>query len=99
MEKRNFIREYYEKISTGEIKASKRVIQQYKYLVDELDNPTMLGDNWTFDIDKGTDPIEFIEKFCKQTQGTKIGQPIELMLFQKAKIQAVFGFVEGAKRQ
>lgn len=94
MEKRNFIREYYEKISTGEIKASKRVIQQYKYLVDELDNPTMLGDNWTFDIDKGTDPIEFIETFCKQTQGTKIGQPIELMLFQKAKIQAVFGFVD-----
>ena len=54
----------------------------------------MLGDNWKFDIDKATYPIEFIEKFCKRTQGTNIGEPIKLALFQKAKIQAVFGFVD-----
>lgn len=92
--KKNYIREYYELISTGKIKTSKKVLRQYKLLVDELNNPTMLGNNWEFDIDKATYPIEFIENFCKRTQGTKIGESIKLALFQKAKIQAVFGFVD-----
>ncbi len=94
MIKHNYIREYYEKISSGEIKTSKKVLRQYELLVKELDNPTMLGNNWMFDVDKATYPIDFIEKFCKRTQGTSIGQPIHLALFQKAKIQAVFGFVD-----
>ncbi|MCQ3908932.1 MAG: terminase large subunit [Mycoplasmoidaceae bacterium] len=94
MNKHNYIREYYEKISTGEILTSKKVKRQYELLVKELDNPSMLGDNWKFDIDKATYPIEFIERFCRRTQGTNIGEPIKLALFQKAKIQAVFGFVD-----
>lgn len=91
--KTNYIREYYHQISTGKIKTSKKVLRQYELLVKELDNPDMLGNCWMFDIDKASYPIEFIEKFCVRTQGTKIGQPIKLALFQKAKIQAVFGFV------
>lgn len=94
MKKRNYIREYWEQISTGKILTSKKVIKQYEWLIKELDNPKLLGDNWTFDIDKATYPIEFIETFCRRTQGTNIGQPIELALFQKAKIQAIFGFVD-----
>ena len=94
MRKKNYIREYYDKISTGKIKASKKVIRQFELLVNELDNPKMLGNNWAFDIDRATDPIEFIETFCKQTQGTKIGQPLKLELFQKARIQAIYGFID-----
>lgn len=94
MRKRNYIREYYEKISTGKIKTSKKVIRQFELLVKELDNPKMLGNNWVFDINRATDPIEFIETFCKQTQGTKIGQPLKLELFQKARIQAIYGFID-----
>lgn len=90
----NYIREYYEKICSGEINACKRIKQQYKYLVDELDNPNMLGDNWIFDIDRATDPIEFIETFCMQSKGKNIGKPVKLELFQKAKIQAVYGFID-----
>lgn len=94
MAKSNYIREYWKAISTGKIKTSNKVLKQYEWLVKELDNPTLLGNNWKFDIDKATYPIEFIEKFCRRTQGTAIGEPIELALFQKAKIQAVFGFVD-----
>ena len=94
MKKRNYIREYWEQISTGKILTSKKVIKQYEWLIKELDNPNLLGDNWTFDIDKANYPIEFIETFCRRTQGTSIGEPIELALFQKAKIQAIFGFVD-----
>lgn len=92
--KKNYIREYYKKITSGEINACKRIKQQYKLLVDELDNPKMLGSNWEFDINRATDPIEFIEKFCRQSKGKKIGQPVKLELFQKAKIQAIYGFID-----
>ena len=92
--RKNYIREYYEKISTGEINAGRRIKQQYKLLVEELDNPGIYGDNWVFDLDYASYPIEFIEKFCKQSKGKNIGKNLKLELFQKAKIQAVYGFVD-----
>ncbi len=90
----NYIVEYYRKISSGEIKASKKVIKQYELLAKELENPKLLGDNWTFDIIKANRPIEFIENFCKKTTGSKAGKPVRLLLYQKAMIQAVYGFVD-----
>lgn len=91
---KNYIREYYEKIINGEIKTSKKVIKQYEWLIKELDNPKLLGENWIFDVERASYPIIFIENFCKRTQGSNIGKSIELALFQKAKIQAVYGFVD-----
>lgn len=86
----NYILEYWNKIQSGEIVACKRLIQQYQKLVDELNNPR---DPWVFDIEKATRPIEFIEAFCRHSKGKWIGEPVKLELFQKAKIQAVYGFV------
>ncbi len=85
-----YIEEYYNKIVTGEIVACKRIKQVYKKLVDDLYNPK---DNWVFDLELANRPIEFIETFCYQSQGT-LGKPLKLELFQKAKFQAVFGFVD-----
>lgn len=87
---KNYILEYWSKIESGEIQACKRLKQQYQKLVDEIHNPR---DPWVFDIKKATQPIEFIERFCKQSKGKWIGKPVKLELFQKAKIQAVYGFV------
>ena len=86
----NHIQEYWDKIQSGEIVACKRLVQQYQKLVDELYNPR---DPWVFDIEKATRPIEFIETFCRQSKGRWIGQPLKLELWQKALLQAVFGFV------
>lgn len=86
----NYIRAYWNEIQNGHIIVSKRIIQQYKILVDELDNP---ADPWVFDEEIATRPIDFIQKFCKQSKGRWIGKEIELQLFQKAKFQAIFGFV------
>jgi len=86
----NYILEYWNKIQSGEIVACRRLIQQYQKLVDELNNPR---DPWAFDLEKANQPIEFIERFCKQAKAPWFGQPMRLELFQKAKIQAVFGFV------
>lgn len=86
----NFIFTYWNKIQSGEIVACKRLIQQYQKLIDELDNPR---DPWVFDLEMATRPIEFIETFCRHSKGKWIGKPVKLELFQKAKIQAVYGFV------
>lgn len=87
---KNFILEYWAKLEAGEIVGCRRLIQQYKKIVDELKHP---HDPWVFDLEKANQPIKFIEQFCKQSKGRWIGKPLELELFQKAKIQAVYGFV------
>lgn len=85
----NYIKEYYNKISAGEIIAGKKIHKIYKKLVEESENNSL---SFYFDEEKGERPIKFIETFCKQAEG-EIGKPIKLELFQKAYIQAVFGFL------
>lgn len=81
--------EYGNAVLGGSIVACHRIKQVYKMLLDLLETS---NSDWKFDIERANRPIEFIETFCKQSQG-KIGSPLKLMLFQKAKLQAVFGFV------
>jgi phage terminase large subunit-like protein len=86
----DYIRLYWEQIRTEKVVACKRLIQQYAKIMDELDHPRP---PWVFDVDKASQPINFIEQFCKHSKGKWIGKPVRLELFQKAKIQAVYGFV------
>src|SRR5690554_2605938 len=86
----NYIRLYWDKIESGQVVVSKRVRQQYEKLIAELDNPK---DPWVFDVERASRPIQFIETFCRQSKGRWIGQPLKLELWQKALLQAVFGFV------
>lgn len=51
-------------------------------------------DKYIFDEDKAMRPIQFIEKFCRHSKGELAGKPLELDLFQKAYISALFGFVD-----
>lgn len=86
----NYVEKYNQKIQSGEIVTSKRVKNVYQRLVESMkrtDGP------FYFDEEKGNRAIEFIERFCKQSQG-EIGKPLKLELFQKAFIQALFGFLE-----
>ena len=102
----NYIKEYYEKIQTGEIKVSRKVRIVYEKLVKDIDNPKIVEiynddteenekHKYVFDEDKALDAIEFIEKFCKHSKGRKwAGQPFILELWQKAFVSAIFGFVD-----
>jgi phage terminase large subunit-like protein len=90
MSQQNYILEYWDKIQSGEVVACKRLIQQYKKLVNELEHPRS---PWIFDLERANQPIEFIETFCKHSKGKWTGKPFKLELFQKAKLQAIFGFV------
>ena len=88
----NFIEEYYSKIESGEIVTSRRVKAVYSRLVEEIQHPKE-NSPYYFDEELGERPIQFIERFCKQSQGT-LGAPLKLELFQKAFIQTLFGFIE-----
>lgn len=85
-----YIEQYHQKMVSGEIVVCKRIRQVYDMLVNKLYNPE---GNWVFDLELANLPITFIETFCKQAQGA-LGSTLELELFQKAKYQAIFGFVD-----
>lgn len=84
-----WLEEYGTAVLDGKTAACKRVKQVYEKLLNSLYAP----DEYHFDETIANKHIEFIEKFCKQAQG-KAGTPLKLELFQKAKFQAVFGFVD-----
>lgn len=87
----NYIAEYNAKIQSGEIIASRRVRAVYARLAADTNS---IRDGYVFIKARANRPIEFIERFCKHSKGEWAGQGIRLELFQKAFIQALFGFVD-----
>ena len=85
----NYIKEYLAQINLGKIVVGQKVKKIYERLLSESNDNSL---SFYFDEKKGERPIEFIETFCKQSEG-EIGKPIKLELFQKAYLQALFGFV------
>lgn len=87
----NYIIEYFKKIKNNECIVSKRVYKQYEKIVNDINNPNC---KYIFDEQKAEKPIKFIETFCKHSKGEWAGKPVELELFQKAYISALFGFID-----
>ena len=101
----NYIEEYYDYIIKNPDKVNLKVKKMYERLVENIKKPKVVsffnkstGENEThtyiFDINKGLRPIHFIEKYLKQSKGKWNGKPLKLQLWQKAFIQALFGFVD-----
>ncbi len=86
----NYIEQYYNAICSGACIVSKRVKKIYTQLVDDIKNPK---NGYIFDENRATKPIRFIEQFCKHSKGEWAGKPVNLELFQKAFISALFGFI------
>lgn len=87
----NPIREYYEAITAGKIAASKKVIAVYQHLVDKLDHDGK--DGYYYDASKAERVITFIGKFIHPSKGKAARRPLQLELWQKALLSAMFGFV------
>ena len=87
----NFITEYNSLIQSGEIVASRRVKQIYSRLAATTADTS---GQYIFDENRADRPITFIERFCKHSKGEWAGQDISLDLFQKAYIQALYGFID-----
>lgn len=88
----NYVLAYWEAIESGKVVTSRRVRAVYERLAREIREPDPAS-AYYFDEEVGERPILFAERFCKQSQGV-IGAPLVLELFQKAYIQALFGFLE-----
>lgn len=101
----NYIEQYYEWILKNPNKVNEKVKTIYERIVNDLKNPktttiynptTEENEVHTFVFDEtlGSRPIKFIELFCKHSKGKWAGKPVELELWQKAFVEALFGFVD-----
>lgn len=80
---------YFTGIYDGNIVACEKMKKVSEMLLNRFASP----DEFHFDESIATRHTDFIERFCKQPSG-KLGQPLKLKLFQKARLQALFGFVD-----
>lgn len=87
--------EYFTAIYDGRITACKKMQKQSERLL----NAFAIPDKYHFDYDIADKHIKFIETFCCYPSGKKMGQPFIMELFQKARLQALFGFVDDNIRQ
>ena len=101
----SYIKEYYDWIKRNPKKVNKKIKIIYQKLVDDIVHPKTISffnelteeeetHTYVFDERKASRPIEFIEKFCKHSKGKWAGKPVSLELWQKAFIQALYGFVD-----
>ncbi len=101
----NYIEEYNNWIKKNPNKVCKKVKTLYQRLLEETKAPKevffvnqttgeAIKHTYIFDEAKGVRPINFIEKYLRQSKGKWSGKPLKLELFQKAFIQALFGFVD-----
>lgn len=81
------LEQYAAAILDGKIKACRRIKQMYEKLLYRYYNPGQ----WHFDQEIADRHIVFMERFCRQPES---GQPLRFELFQRAKLEAIFGFVD-----
>lgn len=89
----NWAKEYYAAICAGDEVVSRKVREVYERECGFMDNPPP-DFPYYFDPERGEHHIGFMERFCKHSKGRMARRPIEFELFQKAKLQLVFGWVE-----
>lgn len=81
--------QYFTSILDNKIVACDKMKRISDILLNNFYNPG----EFHFDYEIAKKHTDFIEKFCKLPTG-KIGTPLRLELFQKARMQAIFGFVD-----
>lgn len=98
-----YIEEYYNWIIKNPNKVCNKIRKVYEKLVKDLKTPKQVSflvngeeksHTYSFDEKKSLRAIHFIEKYCKQSKGKWSGKALKLELFQKAMLQATFGFVD-----
>lgn len=82
-----FLEEYYEQIMSGEIIAGMELKMELSKLINDLDDDRYIYDTTDADL-----RMDFMEHCVKLTKSPFYGQPMKLMLWQKAFISAIYGF-------
>ncbi len=104
-----YIEEYYEYLKENPSRANKEIKTVYDKIITDLKQGKVVVKYnsikeeeeefvYVFDLARANRPIDFIEKYCYHSKGESAGKPFKLELWQKAFIQASYGFVEKTTR-
>ena len=85
----NYIEQYYKEIQNG-LPVSQEIKDTYEHLVKKLSDTS---DCFHFDNDKANRIIEFAENFIVMPK-SKSKETVKLLLWEKALLQTIFGFVD-----
>lgn len=105
-----YIEQYKEWIQEHPNRVGKKVKRIYERLIEDMKQERQVtfvnqstGETEThtyvFDEYLAHKPINFAEKYCKQSKGKWNGKVLKLELFQKAMLEAAFGFVDKDTRK
>ena len=89
MNEKNYIYEYYQKITDGSITAGRWIKLIYAYLVEGLENKAFF-----YDQKKANKAIKFIQDKVHHIEGKLAPGKLKLELWQKALLSAIFGIVD-----
>ena len=86
----NPIREYWEKIESGEIVVCEKIRKTYAKVINDMDNPG----EWFYSEKRAEHVITFAEAYCRHSKGKWGGKKIKLELWERAHLATVFGFID-----
>ncbi len=87
MPAQSWLIEYIGKCKTGEILIGHELMAMLDILLGDLDNP-----DYRFELNEAHKRIRFIENECRHSISPFAGKPFILEIWQKAQIEAVYGF-------
>ena len=82
-----FLEEYFKQIQSGQIIAGCELKMLLSKLMEDMDD-----DRYIYDTTDADDRMDFMENCVKLTKSPFYGQPMKLMLWQKAFISTIYGF-------
>ena len=91
----NWPKKYLEAIHSGKIAADRKIKAVYERECGWMTKPPA-DFPYHFDADLGQHHIDFMQTFCKQSKGRSGGKQMQFELFQLAKMQLVFGWVDAS---
>ena len=87
----NAIRQYWNKITNGEILTSQKVLKVYKKNIPIIEGKSK---KYYYNDRLAKKAISFIENFCKHSKGKLAGTNLKLSLWQLAMVSLIFGIVK-----
>lgn len=86
-DKKMWFEKYYDEIEKGNIIVGQELKMELKRLKSDLSNP-----RYVYDTARSDEIIDFMENCIRLTKSPFYGQPMKLMLFQKALIEVAYSF-------
>ena len=86
---KNYIYEYYQKITDGSITVGNWVHMVYEYIVKGIEKK-----EFVYDSKKANKAVDWIENHCFHVEGPLAPSKLKLELWEKAFISCIFGIVD-----